>query len=881
MESRETKKHSVNVAELRMFDPIEVILAVSYNAKKEKENNGHFKIDPPQQSEALIRMLISPSYQITTITTTHITAITSNSELIHALDKNTTVTDIIQEVPTQWLKLQAIETSNTQGNTEKLALILARNRFLSQPDNQEHLLAFQNLMNPENAERFTAALEHQYPQEFNERYKAIFPATLLPLDPALQPYKKLQKAFHDAQLNPNFHGQFLTAVYENIEQWLENDPRSIVAALTLILKHQPSLLPVKLDKDSARLELNIISLLIKHSNTDELANIIATTNQFIDEITSSEEIKNEIKLKLTGGNESLFYMVLKAPIASNTNLDNTSDKNSSAKEHKEGNAYQEEYPWQNTIEKLIQLFTTLKELTYQGSCALSKYFNHPLSSLIGYASQSTDSKILDLTLRLYTKAQQLDESFRFSQCAATWSNLYDICDNAHFTLEQKRLTIQMALHQQEPTAEECLFLTNLNEKKQSILSLLITLHIDCIGDLIEFIQELPSYAKICDVLRNDTSLITQACVASKQDKGASLTATVALYSAAMIEINIDSRSKKTSFTSEMKGFLCNTGIKGSEKLYLLSLLLIGKTLEQTRYILCDTNFLTAMLGADSDSCIADFIQNHILSYCGEEGFADLWQSYTQASLQSLRAELTSYKTDDSVDYGMPKALQILPPEEWVEPFFNLSSKSSRNEPLPSGNLQPETLHNAQGISFPELTLPYLLLAHGMYFKTRGKQLAYANRAGIFMERVDELLGKKAVPDDQTRLLDSTFSRLNQQLPTQALPTEEAKKTAFTFLYEFCQKERRNPDNVRGEKFQELVLKPLKKKLKLLFNAAEVTLMATASTHTFDDAASPQAASRTSTAKIYTPDGNDGGNPHTQYKIGTPNARPSSIELHQL
>ena len=140
-----------------------------------------------------------------------------------------------------------------------------------------------------------------------------------------------------------------------------------------------------------------------------------------------------------------------------------------------------------------------------------------------------------------------------------------------------------------------------------------------------------------------------------------------------------------------------------------------------------------------------------------------------------------------------------------------------------------------------------------------------------MERVDVLLGNKTTPDDQKRLLDSTFSRIYHQLPMQALPTEEAKKAAFTFLYEFCEKERRNPDNVRGEKFQELALKPLKKRLKLLFNAAEVTLKATASSHTFDDdAASPQTKKRKPTVRIYTPDGKDGSNPHTAYS-----ARPST------
>lgn len=831
MEARKTTKYSTSAAELRMFEPIEVILNITHNAKE--ENNGNFKINPPQQSEALIRMLISPRYNITTITTAHIAAITSNSELIHALDKNTTVTDVIDEMPSEWSKLQAIETLSTQSNTEKLALILARNRFLSQPENQEHLLAFQSLMNPENAKRFTTALAHQYPQEFDKRYKAVFPATLLTLDHVLKPYEKLQQAFRNAQVNPDANNDFLLLLHESIEDNLGNNSKLIVETLLHILKNQPQLLSLQLEnKPHERLAelvlnilvLNIISLLIRHANEDELESIIAITDQLIDKIALSKDIADEEKQTLlTKITNCVMDAALNIQRNPGDNLISTHGKTASTDEHqeeeKEEKTDQQESPWQNTLEKIFQVAKYQLRTRKLADC-----FTEYQYQLIKHISQSTNSKALDLMLRMYAKAHQQDKSFHFANIKGSWIELFSIIDNKHFTLAQKRLTLQMVLHQQEPTAETLLLRQDIvtteggGNENRSLLSLLIQQHADHIQAFIEFAKGLPLYGKIRDMLLEDTRLINEACLESKNDEGALVIATVAVYSALGVEVNIKETEKTTTLSYAMKTTLCSKAIESGIKLNLLNLLLINKTLSQTMHALFDDkNFLKTLIYADNDNYLAGFIQNHILSYSNEKKFDDLWEAYTTASLDILK---TTYKLSENGDTFSPKALSLLPAREWVEIFFNLSSPLEKDERTLPGLRQPKTIHNSDSGIFQEIALPYALLALGMYFKSYDGIFTYANRATAFINNVDVLINTNGAALSSNKFSDSTFNRLYLQLPKTPL-NEEKRKATVTLLYEFCLSESNCSAETSRTNFQKLVIQPLLEKLSPLF--AKVSL----------------------------------------------------------
>lgn len=863
--------------------PIAIDLNASYKIHKQEGQPGGLYLDH-EQHKALARLLCGPSYNIQEFIVPHTCAITSLDELMYALNRNATITLVTSEPREDWLE---ITTEKTSDNKEILTQILTRNYFLAQTQNREHFTAFQHIVTASTKDQLATALTHAFPSELSQQCKDTLPFSLqklaeekngkniselfacfvapahqvaldyiaslyeqedfvrkpndlmhhkqhllevalrrgdrVTIEYALRICRAHNKIFPNDTFNFDKKGDFLEFISANIEAFFQNDSCLIVEVLLLILQEKSPLFFLRLEhppqEQPAKLALKIISLLIKHAGETQLESSIAITNQLIEEIVLSEEINSEKKLALLqDSTEQIMEAILSAP----TTLEENTD--------------QQRHPWQDTLEKLFDLAIGIEKIKNTYS-----HYEHYQEKLVVHASQSTNPKALDLVFEFYARAHQSDTDFHFPIYLETWHPLFTILNSQYFTLGQKRQTIQMALYQQEPKAESLLLRTDLNKltnhhREKSLLSLLIELHIDSFGDLIAFIKGLPSYEKIRTMLRSDMQLINQACSASAEDRGALVTATVALYSATSIELNIPSSYRKgMTFTEQMKLFLCNEAIDGNVKLNLLSLILLNKTLKQTSEILFHRgNTFLSILRADNNDCLSAFIHSHTLSYSDQEGFSHLWQRYTELSLRMLREDLTHYRAKEDENYDLPKALKLLDPEEWVETFFNLSSTESRSvtlllgypELLP-GNLQPGTLHNVHGDSFSELTLPYLLLAHGMYFKTRERQLAYANRAAIFIDRVDVLLGNKAFTEDQRYLLDSTFSRLYQQLPKQAFFTEEEKKIAFTFLYNFCNNQY---DNSSTAQFQTLIIHPLLEKLSPLFARATAKV----STHEFDD-----------------------------------------------
>jgi hypothetical protein len=485
------------------------------------------------------------------------------------------------------------------------------------------------------------------------------------------------------------------------------------------------------------------------------------------------------------------------------------------------------------------------------------------------ASKSTHPKVLDLALSLYEKGQQLDGTFHIDADIFKPLWLMDILSNPHFSLEKKRQTIQVLLsNQSDESIKKIIFdYYQVGSEQdtpiwQCVFFRLVELHKDCIEELLIFLQALPSYPSICRLLWSNANLIDDACSAANYEK--LIPCTIATYNACIIDTDQKTAlplsrnpNKDNSWEWCQTMFNDETKICTSTIINLLSFLFDKKPLELVVCILFphrkyaeETLFYRLM--HDDDGSIARFIHNYIMDYQHEKDFAELWQHYVYASLRALKTNIASYELRDDGSYAAPPALQLLPPEEWVEAFYNLSSNSKRNQTLDPGKLQPETLHNANGESFPKIALPYLLLALGMYFKDHTSRFTYANRAEAFIDNVRVLLGSKQAQLSENNFSNSPFNNLYQQLPKTALPKEGRKQT-FTFLYEFCLKESNNPDNASKEKFKQLVLQPLTKRLKSLFTTDKATLKVSSSSHAFDDKDETVGAAASSSAVAAAPE----------------------------
>jgi hypothetical protein len=537
---------------------------------------------------------------------------------------------------------------------------------------------------------------------------------------------------------------------------------------------------------------------------------------------------------------------------------------------------------------------TVMAATQEYSSDLTIYLSGNIS-LFSSIGKSINPKTLDMALDLYKKGQQLDNSLHIDATVFNPLCLMDILSNRHFSLEQKQQTIHTVLsNQSDENIKKIIFdyyqveSNQDTSMQQCVFFQLVELHNEDkhgIAKLLIFLQALPSYTVICKLLWSSANLLDDACSATNYEK--LIPCAIATYNACIVDTN-QRRALPLKTVGKTIGnswrwaktlLSSDTPINRGTIVYLFAFLLDKQSLSDTKLLLflpiyyMSGVMFDGLMDVDNDGSIAGIIHSHIMNYQYEENFTELWPPYIQALLRVLRRKIAEYELRDDGNYTSPQVLQLLPPEEWVDVFYNISSASKRSEALDPGKLQPETLHNAKGETFPEIALPYLLLALGMYFKDYTSPFNYTNRATAFLDNMRVLLGSKKAQLSENNFSGSPFNNLYQQLPKTAL-SKEGRKQAFTFLYEFCLKESNNPDNANKENFQKLVLQPLAKRLKSLFTTDKATLKVSSSSHAFDDkdetvgaAASSSAvaaAPETPTQTVYGKNGS--GERHVQFEM---------------
>lgn len=926
-------------------------------------HGNHYQIDA-QECNKLITLLSDPSYHIKELSVISKSAIISTPRLMEAINRNFTLTSICIKKAIRWFD----ETKrDNPTNDQELALMLSRNKFLSQPENNKHLARCQALAWATSTAVLETITDHQFPEAFNETYKSILPITLQPITKsnhlttlfscyitpiqkaglehivncyAQENYRrhqsdfisetkqhmieiavkskstiavefalKLYALYHyncpNAALDFSENNNLLHVLCEDIETDLDGNAQLIFQTLLLALRIQPLQLISRFDKDSGELAPKIFSLLIKYTEKENLKITISATNSLIDKIstlTLSKEEKQKLLTSLTGKLTSAIFL---------TSIRLQNNKNN---------------PWQEILEKLYSSALSL-EMDEQQSCdwvielllapcleqtltfkleLLFKFLdNTPHHSLLFFlqstkhkknftqifyeqlavsskaeaalminlfkdrafiaaeynpnllisfliddvslftlTSKCTHPCVLDLTLDLYKKAQQLDDSFCISSIFRLNNSLMNILNNPDFSLDKKRQATQIMLRNASSVDIQYILFKGFlrpsdhpnhpNFRPEYEFLRLIELHKDCMDELLIFLQQLPCYSSICNLLWSNTNLIADAC--SSTNFHELIPCAIAIYNACIVDTS--QRPVLPLFTRERNSgiwlykILVGMGNTITSTIILVlsfllaqqdfmvvkRLLLEPRTSPTTPHTKSDT--ILHKLMRDDDGCVAGLLYSYIIEYQHEEKFDDqLWKPYVETSLHVLKTQILLCKINDNGNYAAPIALQLLKSKEWVEVFFNLLPASKKQNSFQSGMLNPIVAEMIISPIFRQLLLPYSLLAVCMFLKYYTNAFTYSAISKDFLSIVDVLLGKNNIPQKKWSFLSPTFNNLCFHLPKEALPSD-ARKNAFALIYQYCLEE---IDNSSQTKFQNQIIHPLLEKLRTVFNTKVTAL----------------------------------------------------------
>lgn len=487
---------------------------------------------------------------------------------------------------------------------------------------------------------------------------------------------------------------------------------------------------------------------------------------------------------------------------------------------------------EDDLDQMINLFEKTVFIAAQNNKdGLVEFLNHD-AVILKYSQVSGNPKVLDLTLRFYNQALTINKTFRLPNSNKFWGLIFNILEASSFSLEQKRSLVNLALirkNDKEPAAilfNQKISGHTISKKPQMLFTLLARLHKDNVDDFIDLLQALQGFNITVNTLWNRCDFMYEACSQSLND-GKPLTAEAAII---YMKLTGEMSARPTLVNAEhllplIIFFENRSSVSSDMKMSLLSLLLIDETLTQTQAILFTSQSLfNAIVHIDHDGHSAEFICDHILSYQNEEGFDQLWQTYTYVSAKCLTEEGAN-PTNRHMEFDrngmiiLPKALKLLPAMDWVEVFFNLRSSDKARysgEILPTAHYRTYSHHvNINYI----IAIPYLHLALGNYFKTYAYRLTYTKRANAFVAYVDAVLNDRKI-SLRADFSDSTFSRLYKNLP-QTKYSHSCNSTNFSLLYEFCVNENNQEGADQNSNFHQLIIQPLLKMLDPLFNSQAV------------------------------------------------------------
>lgn len=984
--TNEITKCTPVTAEFLTDRPLNVVLSII------DKNNGDYHIEP-EECKKLISLLANPDYTIKEIGIAHPSAITSNKNLLHALNRNYTLTTISEVRPVNW---HAHPSNEFPEGNKLLKLILARNYFLSHPENNKHLAICMPLAYSTNAETFQALMQHEFPEDFKEKYQTILPVSLQKITNkeseandtiaevfscfmqstyestlgyitdiytqeeyyksendlltaekksllevalsskniavinfALVVYEAHSTSFPTAFIKLSFVENFMQFYNDYLKQYHHDNDELIVKVLFLLLRNQPSLIFY----EERRLSLTIYSLLISITPQKYLNDTIIITNNLIDELTKDQTLTS--KNNLAAFTEVLCTLAI---IVSDS---------SSALQNDENN------PWQETMEKLSGTLTSIdmsEELAYftasnllgidrekpkrhlvsfflvefmektphkaslffskndksgniiqlfykQMSTSCKKYFsllssafnqiiltaitNNPEKflkflegdiSLLKFTSESTQPQLINLTLSLYALLSPLGASPHYPRTRDSLRLLADILNNTAFSLKEKRTIVGIPLQENHNYPEDILFDTSIaqhskSKANQSLFSLLLQLHVNCITDFIDFLKGLPIYPAISKKLWATSEPMDFACLLNDEIKGELILATIATYNACINDYThmptFALLKNKINYRAIMQALTSATKVKSNTKLSLLAFVLDRQPLAVTQ------NFLIRESGSDFEGILAvvikirddnnaiiNFLNYAILEYKHDEQFDKFWEDYCIVSRKILIRELNASSGTSKAQDTPPQSLKLLPDCTWAEIFFNVSGRQINTKKILAGQLQTLTRNTKLQDQLFKTSQPYLLLALAIYFKSHENPFTYANRAGAFLNRIEALLGSTEKALSSTTFLESDFSRLYEQLPKDIIEDSRIKEY-LTPLYEFCLSHNNNSDKACDTKFQKYIIKPVLEKISPLF-VARVTI--SNSTHTFIN--TEQTESLHVSSRVY----KGGGHPYGTFEM---------------